>query len=307
VLKEAPMRVVVCISGQGLAQRGLEADTPTERRYVSEVAGLLADIADCHQLLVTHGDQPHLDFLLSDGAGDGLSPQFDIVNAESQGAVGYLLAQDLQNALLPKRRVAALLVQVLVAPDDEAFSHPSALVGPRFGEKRARQLAARLHWSFRPDAGGWRRVVPEPCPLAVVEAVTIEALLSAGVVVVCGAAGIPVVSDGDGVQRGVAAVVSPELCSGLLAQEVDADRLVFLLDTSDPSDAASAGLTVADPTTLTAPQHGDVRGRQRLEAARRFVSSARGDVCIGPLRQARAVVHGDVGLIIRPRVGQRSS
>jgi carbamate kinase len=182
------VRAVVSLSGQGLAPAGFRPDTPTERAYLRGVATGLAELAGHHELVVTCGDGPHLDLLMSEGPPPLANPQFDVIRAASEGAVGYLLAQEVRNALAG-RPVAWLLTQVRVDPNDAAFRHPDATVGRVIDEEVARNLATHFHWQFRPEGPGWRRVVPAPEPLGVIEAPTVDTLVSAGVVVVCSSGG----------------------------------------------------------------------------------------------------------------------
>ena len=295
------MRAVVSV-GDCASIAGELPSTPVERSLLHDAAGALAELAGHHQLVVTYGTGPHLDLLLEQGHDGWLDPQFDVVNAESEAAVGYLLTQELRNQL-PKERVALLLTQVRVDPNDPEFLRPTARVGPIVDENHARDRAASLRWLFEPEGVGWRRAVPSPEPLAVVESDTVALLLSAGVMVVCsGGGGIPVVADFNGDLRGVGAIVSQELASGVLARQIGADRLV-LLDASDvwhhrPDSDQFATLTVT--AAREEPGAFDGPGRARREAACRFVEATGHPATAGPLHQARAVLDGDVGTMIIP-------
>jgi carbamate kinase len=309
-LEEHLVRTVVSIGDP--VPSGVEHadDTPAERHHLRQAAGSLAELSGRHQLVVTYGSAPHLDLLLRWHHTQRCGPELDVVNAESQAAAGYLLTQELRNELA-RSRVALLLTQVRVDPNDPAFRHPTRLIGPPMDEKQAGRLANLRRWAFDRQAPGWRLAVPEPEPLAVVEADTIRLLLEAGVVVVCGGGGgIPVVADFEGALRGVGAAVRSELTAAVLARQVEADRLVLLAYRwSVPAEKADLPVTVSavDARHLKCREDGD---RLRLQAACRFVEATGHRAMIGDLSEARAVLDGDAGtsVVAEPsvRVGGRS-
>jgi carbamate kinase len=292
------VRTLVSISDPEPSGIDQADNTRTERRHVREAALALAELAGRHQLVVTYGSAPHLDLLLSWDHIQRAGPELDVVNAESGAAAGYLLAQELRNEL-SRERVALLLTQVRVDPNDPAFRHPTHLVGPVIGDHRARRLEQRRHWIFRRQARGWRYAVPEPEPLAIVEADAIRLLLEAGVIVVCGGGGgIPVVADFEGALRGVGAVVQSELAAAVLADQIDADRLVLLADRW-----GRTGIEQQDPLTLPVSRARDLPGADegaqlRLAAACRFVEATGQPAMIGDLREARAVLDGNGGIAV---------
>src|SRR5512134_1875871 len=219
------MRVVAALGGNALLQRGEPPEAELQRRNVEGAARALADLAQRHELVITHGNGPQVGLLaLQAAAYEEVGPYpFDVLDAESEGMVGYLLAQALENEL-PGRRVAALLTQVLVDGKDPAWGAPSKPVGPVYHEDVARRLAAERGWTVRRDGGGWRRVVPSPDPLRIIELGTIEGLVELGVLVICaGGGGIPVVEDRTGRLHGVEAVIDKDLTAALLARELGAD------------------------------------------------------------------------------------
>jgi carbamate kinase len=298
---EAAVTTVVSV-GDCASVAGEVSSTTLERAHLHDAATALAELARRHHLVVTYGTAPHLELLLGLGPDRWLDPQFDVIAAESEAAIGYLLAQELRNRL-PQERVALLLTQVRVDPADPEFLHPTARLGSLVDAQHARDRAASRRWLFEAEAGGWRRLVPSPEPLAVVEADTVTVLLSAGVVVVCsGGGGIPVVADRNGDLRGVAAVVSQELAASVLARQIAADQLV-LLDAGDYGAAPAHGDEFARVRVCTArEQEGalDRPGRDRLEAACRFVEATGHPAMVGPLQRARAVLDGDIGTTVVP-------
>jgi carbamate kinase len=292
------MRTVVSIGDPEPSGVDEADDTRTERRHRREAAVALAELAGRHQLVVTYGSAPHLDLLLSWDHTQRFGPELDVVNAESEAAAGYLLAQELRNEL-SRQRVALLLTQVRVDPNDPAFRHPTRLIGPVVGDERARSLETRRGWMYRRQASGCRQAVPEPEPLAVVEADVINLLLEAGVIVICaGGGGVPVVADYEGALRGVGAVVPSQLAAAVLARQLDADRLVLLSDHwGRPGTSDGQVLRL----TMSQARGGQPAGRGvqlRLKAACRFVKATGRPAMIGDLRDARAVLDGNSGIVV---------
>ena len=199
------MRVVAALGGNALLRRGEPAEAETQRRHVADAARSLAELARDHELIITHGNGPQVGLLaLQSAAYNEIGPYpFDVLGAESEGMIGYLLEQALRNEL-PERQVAALLTQVLVDPDDRAFKAPSKPIGPVYDEPTARRLAADRDWNVERDGERWRRVVASPEPQEIIELQTIKTLVDLGVIVICaGGGGIPVVKNGAGRLHGV--------------------------------------------------------------------------------------------------------
>src|SRR5581483_7582288 len=193
------MRVVAALGGNALLRRGELLDATTQRRNVAGAAAALAELAADCELVVTHGNGPQVGLLALQAAGyPGVEPYpLDVLGAESEGMIGYLLEQGLQNAL-PGRPVVTLLTQVVVDPADPAFAAPSKPIGPLYTEAEARAAGIEHGWPVARDGRGFRRVVPSPAPREIVELEVVRLLVEAGVLVVCaGGGGIPVVRDGD--------------------------------------------------------------------------------------------------------------
>lgn len=227
------MRVVIAIGGNAL--RDVDDPTGLPKRMVAEVlAPAIAAIARDHDVLVTHGSGPQVGRLASSTSGPNEVP-LDVVDAEVDGRLGYLLAREIGGAL-PGRDVATVLTQVDVDPDDPAFADPTKPVGPVVDAAEAADLASRHGWTFRAveprtDSARYRRVVPSPMPRAVMELRAIEVLVGAHVLVVAGGGGgIPVHVDATGRRTGVEAVVDKDRTSALLATALGAERLVLLTD-----------------------------------------------------------------------------
>ncbi len=177
--------------------------------------------------MLTHGNGPQVGLLALESAedrGPGAPYPFDVLGAQTQGMIGYWLLQALQNAL-PDRRVACLVSRTVVSADDPAFGRPTKFVGPVYGEADARALAAAHGWEVRQDGASWRRVVPSPEPLELLDLPSVRVLLDSGAVVVCaGGGGAPVVRDAAGMLHGAEAVVDKDLTAALLARELARTR-----------------------------------------------------------------------------------
>jgi carbamate kinase len=197
------MRLVMALGGNALLRRGEPADADSQRHHVTVAAWAVAELASNHQLVVTHGNGPQIGLLaLPSEAYPKVRPYpLDVLGVESEGMIGYLLDQALQNEL-PDRQVATLLTQVVVDPDDPAFAAPTKPVRLVYSEAEARRLAAEGGWRVAADGRWWRRVVASPEPLDIRELPTIRLLVEAGVLVVCAGGGIPVVVEAGRVHGG---------------------------------------------------------------------------------------------------------
>ena len=226
------MRIVIALGGNALLRRGEPAEADTQRRNVATAVTAIADLAADHEVIVTHGNGPQVGLLALQGdAYDAVTPYpLDVLGAESEGQIGYLLDQELVNAL-GGRPVATLLTQVIVDLDDPGFAHPTKPIGPVYDRETAERLAAERGWAIAPDGPHYRRVVASPEPRSIVELETLRLLVDAGVLVVCvGGGGIPVAVDLDGRLRGVEAVIDKDLAAALLARGLGADALLLLTD-----------------------------------------------------------------------------
>jgi carbamate kinase len=299
------MRVMAAVGGNALLARDERPDAQIQRRHIAAAAAALCPLAHDHELVISHGNGPQVGLLALESAADPqLSRPYplDVLGAQTQGMIGYWLAQALQNTL-GKRDVAAIISQTLVSASDPAFANPTKFIGPVYTEDDARRLATDRRWTIRRDGTALRRVVPSPVPQCVVETSLIHALLFAGTVVVCaGGGGVPVVRDGQGALDGVEAVVDKDLTAALLAEQLDADALLLLTDV--PAVETGFGTRDAHPIGHTTP--GELRRTPfpagsmgpKVEAACRFVERTGGMAAIGALDDAPALLVGDVGTVI---------
>jgi carbamate kinase len=303
------VRLVVALGGNALLHRGDRPDAEPQRLNVGHAAESLAPLAAVHELVVTHGHGPQVGVLAMESAADPmLSRPFplDPLGAETQGLIGYWLAQGLRNAL-PGREVAALLTQCVVNPDDPAFARPTKFVGPVYDEAEAHRLATERDWSVAPDGAAWRRVVASPLPQRVVEAEVIRLLTDAGVVVVCaGGGGVPVQETADGTLKGVEAVIDKDLTAALLAEVLGADALVLLTDVAgvetDFGQPGSEVIRSATPTELRARSFPAGSMGPKVEAACRFVERTGGIAAIGSLTEAESLLAGRSGTLVSAEV-----
>ncbi|MFF2503403.1 carbamate kinase [Streptomyces sp. NPDC058067] len=231
---------VVAIGGNALLSGGGPATVSEQVEAARRLATPVVALADAGwRVVVTHGNGPQVGFIKrrADLAAQ-LDPELpaldlDMCVADSQGGLGHILATAIAGRLhslgRDPERVAALITHTVVDADDAAFAHPTKPIGAFYPEARARELADTHGWTVAEDSGrGWRRVVPSPRPLRVLETAAVRALSAAGLVVIAaGGGGIPVVADGPDGRRGVEAVVDKDLTSALLAAELDANLLVI--------------------------------------------------------------------------------
>jgi carbamate kinase len=230
---------VVAIGGNSLIKDKNHRTVPDQfaatRETCVHIAGM---IEQGWGVVITHGNGPQVGFILlrSELASNVLhTVPLDSCGADTQGAIGYMIQQSLYNEFEKRgmeKRATTVVTQVVVGRDDPAFQNPSKPIGSFYEEGEARKLGAERGWVVKDDAGrGWRRVVPSPIPLEIVERDAIKTLLDAGFVVIgVGGGGIPVVKEEDGSLRGVEAVIDKDYASGLLAASIQAD--LFLISTA---------------------------------------------------------------------------
>lgn len=299
------MRVVVALGGNALLRRDEPLDAPVQRANVRTAAAAVAEIARDHTVVVSHGNGPQVGLLALQSEAYHAVPPYplDVLDAETEGMVGYLVEQELGRHL-PQDRLATLLTQIVVDVDDPAFANPTKYVGPTYDETQALRLARERNWRVAPDGTRWRRVVPSPEPRTIVEIATIRLLVEHGITVTCaGGGGIPVVRDALGGLRGVEAVIDKDLAASLLAVELRADALLLLTDVDGihehwgtPKSRLLDHLTPAQARQLDLPAGS--MGPKAIACAR-FVEATGGTAAIGALEMAPAVLRGETGTQVR--------
>ncbi len=296
------MRVVVALGGNALLKAGEPMTARNQRANIKRAVTALAGLVEGgHSLVITHGNGPQVGLLaLQAAAVPSLSPfPLDVLDAESEGMIGYVLEQELGNAM-SGRDFATLLTQVLVDARDPAFASPTKPVGPFYDETVARRLADERGWVIAPCNDKWRRLVPSPKPLAVLEVKVFSLLIRHAITIVCaGGGGIPVVHMADGRMTGVEAVVDKDLTSALLARQVDADLLLMLTDVDavylDWQKPSARALHRVRPSELCGAEFAAGSMRPKIEAAVEFVNATRKPAAIGKLEDAVEIVGGTRG------------
>jgi carbamate kinase len=297
------MRIVIALGGNALLRRHEPMTVQAQRANVKRAVVALRPLFDAgHQLVVTHGNGPQVGLLAlqaATGPADSTYP-LDVLDAESEGMVGYLIEQELGNVLPAGRLVATLLTQVLVDRRDPAFRHPTKPIGPRYDKVEAARMSQARGWTVADVGDGWRRVVPSPRPLQILEARAIELLASQGVTVVCaGGGGIPVVERPDGSLIGVEAVIDKDLASALLARQLQADHLILLTDvdgvylgwgTNSAQLIRKAGLGALNADDFAPGSMGP-----KIEAAVGFAAETGRPASIGRLEDAEHIFAGTAG------------
>lgn len=291
------MLVVAALGGNALLRRGEPLTIDVQARNAAVAAAALVPLTREYRVVLTHGNGPQVGLLALEQEGPGGTP-LDVLGAQSQGMIGYLLESALRSAL-PGREVVTVLTQVAVDSFDPAFHHPEKPIGPVYTEAVARALAAQRGWTIAPDGDGFRRVVPSPVPRGIFQVPAIHALLEHELLVIAaGGGGVPIVVD-NGQERGVEAVVDKDLTAALLASDLGADSLLLLTDVA----AVFDGWGTEHPRALQSASTTWLRGQQfapgsmgpKVEAACRFVERTGGFAAIGALEAASEILASEAG------------
>jgi carbamate kinase len=298
------MRIVVALGGNALLKRGEPMTAGHQRANVRVAAGALARVARDHELVISHGNGPQVGLLALQGAAykDVEAYPLDVLGAETQGMIGYLVEQEVGNLLPMERPLATLLTMVEVDPDDPAFGDPTKFVGPVYDQAAAEALAAEKGWAIKADGPHWRRVVPSPRPKRIFEIRPMRWLLEQGAVVICaGGGGIPTMYARDAERRlvGVEAVIDKDLATSLLARELDADLFVMATDVDgvyrDWGQPTQARIGRATPAELDAMDLPAGSMGPKVAAATEFALATGKRATIGSLDDIDALVAGSGG------------
>ena len=303
------VRVVVALGGNALLKRGEPMTAENQRANVRSAAPALAAVAREHQLVLSHGNGPQVGLLALQGAAyeEVEAYPLDVLGAQTEGMIGYVLEQELGNLLPFEVPFATLLTMIEVDPADPAFADPTKFVGPVYDKAEADGLAAEKGWVFKQDGDRWRRVVPSPEPKRIFEIRPIRWLLDKDVVVICsGGGGIPTMYEpgADRTLVGVEAVIDKDLASELLAREVEAELYVMATDVdgvyADWGTPEQRRLERVTPQELRAASFAAGSMGPKVEAAMRFVESAGKRAAIGSLDQIEQIVDGTAGTQVVP-------
>jgi carbamate kinase len=299
------MKVLVALGGNALLRRGQPMTAENQRDNVGLACEHLAPVAAGNDLVISHGNGPQVGLLALEAAAYEAVPAYplDVLGAESQGMIGYLIEQELANRLPSDRGLATVLTMIEVDAADPAFHDPDKPIGPLYSEDEAAALARDRGWTFKADGDHQRRVVPSPMPKRVIELGQIGCLLDAGAVVICaGGGGIPCAADVDGRLVGVEGVIDKDRASALLACDLGADVLVMATDAAaaylDFGRANQRAVVAADPDLLLAEHRDEFAAGSMLpkvEAAADFARRTGKPSMIGQLADIEDLVAGRAG------------
>ena len=303
--KRRRKRILAALGGNALLRRGEPLTAENQRRNVREAAQALAPIAPEHELVISHGNGPQVGLLALQAASYGKVEPYplDVLGAESEGMIGYLIEQELGNLLPVDRPFATVLTMVEVDPADPAFQNPTKPIGPFYDRATAERLAAEHGWTVAPEESKWRRVVPSPLPKRIFEIRPIEWLLEKGVIVICaGGGGIPTMYTEEGLLQGAEAVIDKDRASALLAKELDCDCLVLATDV----EGVYRGWGTPDAALIRRATVGEMREVDftagsmgpKVEAACAFVAETGRRASIGALTDIERMVTGEAGTCI---------
>ena len=301
------MRVVVALGGNALLRRGQALSAENQRVNAQAACKALAPVALEHELVVSHGNGPQVGLLALQGSAYTAVDTYplDVLGAQTEGMIGYMLEQELGNELPFERQLATLLTMIEVDPADPAFDHPSKPIGPLYDAGEAARLEREKGWAFMPDGDSMRRAVPSPAPKQIFGIHVIRMLLEQGVIVICaGGGGIPTAYDEEPAPagrmlRGVEAVIDKDLASALLAIEIGADALAIVTDVdavyADWGTPDQRAIRTATPEDLSGSEFAAGSMGPKVRAACWFAEQSEGFAVIGSIHDTQALLHGEAG------------
>ncbi|MEZ5175204.1 MAG: carbamate kinase [Acidimicrobiia bacterium] len=301
------MRVVVALGGNALLRRGEALTSANQRANVGVACDQLAPVALDHELVISHGNGPQVGLLALQGeAIEDIPPApLDVLGAETQGMIGYIVEQELGNRLPFERPLTTLLTMIEVDPNDPAFENPTKPIGPFYDRKTALALVDLKGWRFMSDGDAYRRVVPSPRPKRIFELRQVRWMLEHGSVVICaGGGGIPTMYDDNHKLVGVEAVIDKDYASGLLATGVNADFFVMATDADaayrDWRLSTQRAIATAHPEALLeiADEFPPGSMGPKVEAACEFAMATGKPAGIGSLDEIRLILARDAGTIV---------
>jgi len=296
------MRIVVALGGNALLRRGQPLTAEAQRENIKIAAQELAKIAVDNELIITHGNGPQIGLLALQGNAykpNELYP-LDVLGAETEGMIGYMIEQEMGNLVPFERPLATMLTMVEVDAKDPAFNDPSKFIGPVYDEVEAKKIAKENNWFIKPDGKKWRRVVPSPLPKRIFEIRPIRWLLEKNTIVIAsGGGGIPTMYDANNHLQGVEAVIDKDLSSELLARELDADLYIMATDAQavflDWETPQQRGIKRINPTDLANYAFAAGSMGPKVNAARQFAEMTGKVAAIGALADLENIVAGIAG------------
>ena len=296
------MRIVIALGGNALLRRGEEMTAENQRENIRIAAKVLAPIIEKHEVVISHGNGPQVGLLSLQSAAYKEVEEYplDILGAQTQGMIGYMIEQELGNHLPVEIPIASILTMVEIDPEDPAFSNPTKPIGPIYDEKEARDLAKLKGWNIKQDGDYWRRVVPSPEPHRIFQLRPIHWLLEKGTVVICaGGGGIPTSYKNNGKLEGVEVVIDKDRASSLLAFELEADLLIMATDTDgvylDWGSESEKIISKTTPEEISKYSFDKGSMGPKVEAACSFVERSGQRAVIGSLKDIEKMVSGISG------------
>jgi carbamate kinase len=304
------VRVVAALGGNALLRRGEPLTAENQRANARVACKALAPVALEHELVISHGNGPQVGLLALQGSAyTEVDPYpLDLLGAQTEGMIGYLIQQELGNELPFDKRLASLLTLIEVEREDPAFEDPTKPIGPIYTKQESEQLAEEKDWVFKPDGDSFRRVVPSPLPRRIFGIEPVEWLLERGSVVICaGGGGIPVMYTDDPAPAGrrlvgVEAVIDKDLASALLAKDLRADALAIVTDVdavyADWGTPQQRAIRRATPEALADTEFAAGSMGPKVRAAVSFVEETGGLAAIGSISDTPALLQGKAGTIV---------
>jgi carbamate kinase len=304
------LRVVAALGGNALLRRGQPLTAENQRLNARAACKALAPVALEHELVISHGNGPQVGLLALQGSAyTEVEPYpLDLLGAQTEGMIGYLIQQELGNELPFEKRIASLLTLIEVDRDDPAFDDPTKPIGPIYTEADSALLAGEKGWTFKPDGDSFRRVVPSPLPRRIFGIEPLEWLLERDCVVICaGGGGIPVMYADEPAPAGrqlvgVEAVIDKDLASALLAKDLRADALLIITDVDAVYDGWGTpdqrAIRRATPDALAGSEFAAGSMGPKVRAACTFVEETGGFAAIGSILDTPALLRGETGTIV---------
>jgi carbamate kinase len=303
------MRILVALGGNALLRRGETLSADNQRRNVRRAAVALAPLGRDHQLVISHGNGPQVGLLaLQSASYEAVQPYpLDVLGAQTEGMIGYMIEQELGNILPFEQAFATVLSMVEVDPADPAFGNPTKPIGPFYSVEDAERLRRERGWTMAADGDMMRRVVASPLPRRIFQIRPVRWLLERGCIVICaGGGGIPTMYGDDGKLHGIEAVVDKDRASALLARELAADLFIMATDAPavflDWGKPGQRAIRRAAPRHLAAASFAVGSMGPKVEAAIDFTTRTGRPAAIGTLDALAAIVAGTAGTLISGEV-----